>query len=58
VHLANVFALMAELDSLDPGDVSPTDPLAWELTGLSEDCTEAVVREAQAEIQEAEQLFS
>jgi putative nucleotidyltransferase with HDIG domain len=58
VHLANVFALMAELDTLDPGDVSPIDPLAWELTGLTEDCTEAVVREAQAEIQEAEQLFS
>ncbi|MFA7279234.1 MAG: HDOD domain-containing protein [Sterolibacterium sp.] len=58
VHLANVFALMAELDSLDPGDVSPIDSLAWELTGLSEDCTETVVREAQAEIQEAEQLFS
>ncbi|MCX7169625.1 MAG: HDOD domain-containing protein [Proteobacteria bacterium] len=58
VHLANVFALMAELDSLDPGNVSPIDPLAWELTGLEEDCTEAVVREAQAEILEAEQLFT
>ena len=58
MHLANVFALMAELDSLDPGDVSPIDPLAWELTGLEEDCTETVVREAQAEILEAEQLFT
>ncbi|MBI5922665.1 MAG: HDOD domain-containing protein [Betaproteobacteria bacterium] len=58
VHLANVFALMAEVDSLDPGDVSPIDPLAWELTGLSDDCVDAAVREAQAEIHEAEQLFS
>ncbi|MFA7269540.1 MAG: HDOD domain-containing protein [Sterolibacterium sp.] len=58
VHLANVFALMAELDSLDPAEVSPIDPLAWELTGLGEDCAEMVVREAQAEIVEVEQLFT
>ena len=58
VHLANVFALMAELDSLDPSDVSPIDPLAWELVGLADDCIEAAVREAQAEIAEVEQLFT
>lgn len=58
VHLANVFALMAELDSLDPADVPPIDPLTWELTGLEEDCAETVVRAAQAEIAEVEQLFT
>ncbi|MCX7179068.1 MAG: HDOD domain-containing protein [Proteobacteria bacterium] len=58
VHLANVCALMAELDSLDPADVSPIDPLAWELTKLGDDCIETAVREAQAEILEVEQLFT
>lgn len=57
VHLANILALMAELDTLDPADVSPIDPLAWELTGLDADCVEPAVREAQAEIVVVEQLF-
>ena len=58
VHLANVFALMAELDSLDPADVPPIDPLTWELTGLEEDSAETAVRAAQAEIAEVERLFT
>jgi len=58
VHLANVMALMAEVDSLDPADVSPIDPCAWELSSLGEDCIEPAVRAAQLEIAEAEQLFT
>jgi len=58
VHIANILALMAEIDTLDPTDVSPVDPLAWELTGLiAEEVIESVVREAQEEIAEAEKLF-
>jgi putative nucleotidyltransferase with HDIG domain len=58
VHLANILALMAELDTLDPIDVPPIDPNAWKLTGLAEECVEASVREAQAEIIEVERLFT
>ncbi len=58
VHLANGIAIMAELDSLDPLDVPPFDPAAWELTGLSKDCIEPAVREAQAGIIEIERLFT
>lgn len=57
VHIANIVALMAELDTLDPDDVPPIDPLAWEITGLDEDAMAEVVREAQAEFGEAEKLF-
>jgi len=57
VHLANILAMMAELDTLESGDVSPVDPRAWEITGLGEDIIELVVREAQEEIVEAEKLF-
>lgn len=58
VHLANSLAQMAELDTLDPLDVPPIDPLAWELTGLTDDCVEPSVRAAQAEILEVERLFA
>lgn len=57
VHLANILALMAEVDTLDTLDVSPIDPRAWEITGLDEDVIELVVREAQEEVVEAEKLF-
>ena len=57
VHLANILAQMAEVDTLDSGDVSPIDPQAWEITGLDEAVIELVVREAQEEIIEAEKLF-
>jgi len=57
VHIANVVALMAELDTLDPEDVSPIDPRAWEVTGLTEESVEPAVRQAQEEIIEAEKLF-
>lgn len=57
VHLANIVALMAEVDSLAPEDVEPIDPLAWKLTGLSEAAIEPTMRAAQGELVEIEQLF-
>ena len=57
VHLANIIAQMAEVNTLDSDDVSPIDPRAWEITGLDEAVIELVVREAQEEIIEAEKLF-
>jgi putative nucleotidyltransferase with HDIG domain len=57
VHIGNVLALMAEVDSIEPEEIARIDPLAWQLTGLTEDCIEPAVREAQAEIAEVERLF-
>lgn len=57
IHIANIVALMAELDTLDPDDVSPIDPRAWEITGLTEGSVEQAVRQAQEEVIEAEKLF-
>lgn len=57
IHLANICALMAEIDSLDPADVDPVDPLAWQFTGLTEEVIEPTVRAVQAEIVETERLF-
>jgi len=57
VHLANILAQMAELDTLNSDDVSAIDTHAWELTGLDEAVIELVVREAQEEVVEAEKLF-
>lgn len=57
VHLANIIALMAELDTSDSADVAPIDPRAWEITGLTEEVIEPTMREAQQEIDEAEKLF-
>lgn len=58
VHIANVLAVMAELDTLATEDVTPIDPQAWETVGLlAADAIEATVHEARAEIAEAEKLF-
>lgn len=57
VHIANILALMAEVDTLDTADAPPIDPRAWEITGLAEDAIEPTIREAQQEIAEAEKLF-
>ena len=58
VHIANILAQMAEVQTLDTDDVAPINPLAWEVTGLSATgVIEATVRETQAEIAEAEILF-
>jgi HD-like signal output (HDOD) protein len=57
VHIANVIAQMAEIDSLDPADVAPIDPSAWEITGLDEDLVEPALRAIQTEVVEVEKLF-
>jgi putative nucleotidyltransferase with HDIG domain len=58
VHIANILALMAEIHSLDPSDVSPIDPRAWAIVGLNaDDVIEETVSEVQEEIAEAEKLF-
>lgn len=57
VHIANVIALMAEIDSTDPTDVETVDPLAWEITGLNEACMETAVRTIQGEADEVMNLF-
>jgi putative nucleotidyltransferase with HDIG domain len=59
VHLANILAQMAEIDTLDLGDVSPADPDSWSIGGIDSgaNIVEEVVREAQEEIVELEKLF-
>lgn len=59
VHLANIFAQMAELDTLDPEDVSAVDPRAWEMSGMGADVDliQEVVRDAQHQIDDDEKLF-
>ncbi len=57
VHLANIIALMAELNTADLYDVSPIDPRAWEVTGLTSEVVTPIINEIQAEIEEAESLF-
>ncbi|MBI5936466.1 MAG: HDOD domain-containing protein [Betaproteobacteria bacterium] len=57
IHLANIIAQMAEIDSPDPDDVEPIDPLAWELTGLDAEVIEPTMRAAQGELAEVEKLF-
>jgi len=58
VHIANILALMAEVKTLDPSDVSPIDPSAWEIIGMqANEVINEVVSEAQEEITEAEKLF-
>ncbi len=57
VHIANVIALMAEIDTLDPADVEPIDPRAWEITGLDEESVEPALRAVQPEFAEVEKMF-
>jgi putative nucleotidyltransferase with HDIG domain len=58
VHIANIFALMAEIQTLEPADVAPIDAEAWAVTGLSQaEAIVAVVHETQLEITETEKLF-
>ena len=57
IHIANSLAQMAEINTLETEDATSIDPLAWQVTGLDESIIEQVIREAQAEIVEAEMLF-
>jgi HD-like signal output (HDOD) protein len=58
VHIANSLALMAELDTPEPADVTPIDARAWTIAGLAPDCIEPAMRAAQTEIAEVEELFT
>lgn len=57
VHIANTLAQLAEVDSLELDDAPAIDPAAWAATGLDVDVVEPVVRAAQQEFSEIEQLF-
>lgn len=57
VHIANTLAQLAEVDSLDLDDAPPILEKAWQITGLNTDIIEPVIRDAQQEFVEIEQLF-
>jgi len=57
IHLANIIAQMAEIDSTELDDVEPIDPKAWEVTGLDAEVIEPTMRAAQGELAEVEKLF-
>jgi len=58
VHIANILALMAEVQTSNLEDVAPIDSHAWEMIGLAADeVSEESLEEAHAEIVEARQLF-
>lgn len=58
VHIANSLAQMAETGTLDPDDVTPIDPAAWQRAGLDPDCIEAAVADARAAVEEMQKLFT
>ncbi|HED18709.1 MAG TPA: HDOD domain-containing protein [Gammaproteobacteria bacterium] len=53
IHLADVITDMARGATISGKQVSPLEPGAWELTGLSVDVMEQVVAEADAQFEEA-----
>lgn len=53
IHLADVITGMAHSTASGTEQVSPLEPGAWELTGLTVDIMEPVVAEADAQFQEA-----
>jgi putative nucleotidyltransferase with HDIG domain len=57
IHIANVLAQLAEVDSTELNDAPSVDPFAWEVTGLDADIVETAVRTAQEGFAEIEQLF-
>lgn len=57
VHIANSIATLAEIDSVTEGDAVRTEPLAWDLIGLSKDIIEPTVRATQAQFIEMRGLL-
>jgi len=57
VHIANVLATMAEINSLNPEDVPAIHPDAWEQAGVTDNVIEPVVRDIQKQFREARLLF-
>ncbi len=57
VHLANVIATMAEINSTHLEDVPAIAPTAWSQAGLKADQLEPAMREAQRLFRDARQVF-
>jgi HD-like signal output (HDOD) protein len=57
LHIANIIATMAEINSLDPEDVPPIKSSAWKQAGLSPELIEPVMRDTQRLFREARLLF-
>jgi putative nucleotidyltransferase with HDIG domain len=53
IHLADVITCMAHGTTVSDKQITPLEPGAWELTGLSVDVMEPVVAEADAQFEEA-----
>lgn len=57
VHIANVIATLAEINSLNLEDVPVIEPKAWKQAGLKDDVIEPVMRDIQRQFREARLLF-
>lgn len=57
VHIANVIATMAEINSIHLEDVPAIDPAAWKQAGIKEDMLEPLVRETQRQFRDVRALF-
>lgn len=57
VHIANSIATLAEINSVSEEDAVRTEAMAWELTGLSKDVIEPMVRATQAQFSEMRGLL-
>jgi len=58
IHLANSLACMAELETIDEGEVQKIDPVVWQVTGLDGEILHPVISGAQAQISEVQSLLS
>lgn len=57
VHLGNVIATMAELDSIDVNAAPAIDAGAWKQAGVKSELLEPLVRETQRQFRDARKLF-
>lgn len=57
VHIANVIATLAEINSTHLEDVPAIEPGAWKQAGIREEMLEPVMREAQRQFRDARQVF-
>jgi putative nucleotidyltransferase with HDIG domain len=57
VHMANSFAVLAEIESTDLADAPPIATMAWEVTGLDRGLVPQIAAEARAAADEVKKLF-
>ncbi len=57
VHLGNVVATMAEIDSIDVNAAPAIDAGAWKQAGIKSELLEPLVRETQRQFRDARKLF-